>query len=188
MKTGISSALLTHYAQRTTSLCACWKVSLTSGAVLGVTEHDQDLAIDGLNYVARGGFMPSNFETQTRLAVDNLEAVGFLDSELIVADDLTSGLWNFALVEVFLVNWQDTSMGRDILMTGRLGEVSLERNIFKAELRGLSKAYAQLIGQIYQPACRATLGDMRCGVDLGAFTVTGTLATLTHLPSSTSSC
>ena len=175
MKTGISSALLAHYAHGTTSVCACWKVSLTSGAVLGFTEHDQDLIIDGLTYVARGGFMPSNFEAQTKLAVDNLDAVGFLDSELIVAGDLTAGLWDFALVEVFLVNWQDTSMGIDILMSGRLGEVSLERNTFKAELRGLSNAYAQSIGEIYQPGCRATLGDARCGVDLAPFTVTGTL-------------
>jgi hypothetical protein len=57
-------------------------------------------------------------------------------------------------------------MGADMLMTGRLGEVQVNANSFTAELRGAAGPYQAPIGQIYQPMCRATLGDARCGVDL----------------------
>lgn len=172
----IGASLLAHYASRDTSIAACWKVTLTSGVIKGFTDHDNDLVVSGVTYVARGGFMPSDFESQTRLAVDNLEAVGFLDSDTIPAADLAAGVWDFALVEIFLVNWADLAMGIDTISKGRLGEVSIDRNTFRAELRGLTNAYSQSIGQIYQPTCRAVFGDARCGVALGPHTVTGTLS------------
>ncbi len=177
MKT-IAPALLAHYRSGTATVCACWKVTLQDGAVLGFTSHDRDLAIGGTTYLARTGLLPSTFESQTRLAVDNLEAAGFLDSDAISAADLAAGRWDFALVEVFLANWSNVSQGTDTLMRGRLGEVSLDRGQFRAELRGLANAYAQTIGAVYQPTCRANLGDARCGVNLAPWTVAGTLGSV----------
>lgn len=174
MKT-VSAALLAHCAGGTTTLAVCWKVTLQSGTVLGFTDHDADLTISGVTYVARGGFLPSDVESQTRLAVDNLEAAGFLDSETIPAEDLAAGVWDFALVEMFRVNWADLTMGSESLMKGRIGQVSQERGTFRAELRGLTNAYSQTIGKVCQPTCRAQFGDAQCGKALGPFTVTGTL-------------
>ena len=175
MKTGISAALLAHYAQGTTSLCTCWKVTRTDEVVLGYTDLDKDVTFEGITYLASSGFSPSNFESQSRLAVDNLEAVGVLDNVSLTVEDLAAGVWDFAAVEVFRINWRDLTMGRDILMTGRLGVVDQSRDGFKAELRGLTNAYAQTVGSVCQPSCRATLGDARCQVNLAPFTVTGTL-------------
>ena len=79
-------------------------------------------------------------------------------------------------VTVFMVNWRDTTMGSDVLMHGKIGQVSQEESTFKAELRGLANAYEQSIGQIIQPTCRATLGDSRCTVNLAPYTVTGILS------------
>ena len=175
MKVGISANLATHMAQGTTTLCTCWKVTLQDSTVYGFTDHDAVLVYSGVTYEAKAGFAASNIDTQTRLAVDNLEAIGFLDSEIITAGALTAGKWDFAEVEIFTVNWRDLTMGRDLLMRGRLGAVSQAQNTFTAELRGLTNAYGQTIGQLYQPACRASLGDARCQVNLAGFTVTGTL-------------
>ena len=176
MKTGISSGLLAHYAQGTTTLCVCWKVARTDGVVFGFTDLDHDLVIDGVKYEARSGVTPTDFQAESRLAVDNLEVAGFLDSDNIVPSDLLAGLWDFARVEIFLVNWQDLTQGIDILMTGHIGAVSQKNQTFTAELRGLANAYAQTIGEVFQPGCRATLGDARCGVSMGPYSVTGTLA------------
>lgn len=175
MKT-IPSALLTHYKSGTTTLCACWKVALLDGTVLGFTDHDDDVVVAGITYIARGGFLPTDTESQSRLAVDNVEAAGFLDSDTILPSDLTSGKWDYATVTVFMVNWRDTTMGSDVLMHGKIGQVSQEESTFKAELRGLANAYEQSIGQIIQPTCRATLGDSRCTVNLAPYTVTGILS------------
>jgi len=166
MKVGISTALKTHYAGKTTSVQTCWKCTLTNGTVLGFTSHDQDIVFDGLTYRAGTGLIPANTESQTRMAVDNTQAAGVLDSDVITADDIVAGLWDFAKIEIFQLNWRDTTMGADILMSGRFGEVRVEQNSFQAELRGGAAPYQHTVGQIYQPTCRATLGDARCGVDL----------------------
>jgi uncharacterized phage protein (TIGR02218 family) len=171
-------ALKAHYQQGTTTLATCWKVTRTDGQVFGFTEYDQDLTIDGVTYLARTGFTPTATETQTRLAVDNLNADGILDSEIITAEDLSTGKWDYAGVEVFKVNSRNVSQGKDILVSGRLGEVKVGRTQFEAEVRGLSNAYAQRHAVVYQAGCRANLGDARCGVDLTPYTFTGTLTSV----------
>lgn len=168
MKIGISAALKAHYASGTTSVVPCWKCTLQNGTVLGFTSHDADIEFEGVTYLAGTGFIPNNAESQTKLAVDNTSASGVLDADVITADDLVAGLWDFAQIDIFQVNWQDLTMGADKLMSGRFGEVLLKQNAFTAELRGGAAPYQHQIGQIYQPMCRATFGDARCGVDIYA--------------------
>ena len=174
MKT-IPPTLAAHMAKGTTTLCRCWKVTLTNGVIYGFTNRDLDVVVQGVTYQASSGFDPTDLMGQTRLAVDNLEAAGILDGNQINAADLVAGLWDYAAVEVFQVNFADPSMGIDLLFKGKIGRISQEQGTYKAELRGLSNAYQQTIGEIYQPGCRASLGDSRCKVNLVALTVTGTL-------------
>lgn len=172
----IPAALQAHYQLGTLTLATLWKVTLTNGTVYGFTDHDVDITTGGLTYLARSGFAGSAVQNQTRLAVDNLQINGLLDSSTIVAADLAAGLWDFAEVQIALVNWASPGDGVDVLMRGHLGEVSLRRGTFVAELRALSNAFAQAVGELYSPTCRARLGDARCGISMAAFTVTGTLS------------
>lgn len=172
----IPALLSAHYQQGTTSLATCWRVTLQSGQVYAFTDHDNSLTVNGLKYEAGTGFLPSAIQTQSRLAVDNQNMQGFLNSDSITAEDLTAGVWDYAEVFVFSVNWRDLSQGIDIKERGRLGEVSLQRGTFTAEFRGLASAYSQPVNEVYQAGCRAQLGDARCGVNLASFTFTGTLS------------
>lgn len=169
-------ALAAHRALGTTSLATCWRVTLQNNQVYGFTDHDRNLTVNGVLYEAGTGFLPSAIETQSRLAVDNQNMQGFLNSDSIAADDLAAGVWDYAEVLVFMVNWRNVSQGIDIKERGRLGEVSLQRGTFTAEFRGLANAYSQAVNEVYQAGCRAQLGDSRCGVNLASFTVTGTLS------------
>jgi uncharacterized phage protein (TIGR02218 family) len=170
--------LAAHMALGTTSLATCWRVTLLNGAVYGFTDHDQTLIVSGVTYEAASGFLPSALMTQSKLAPDNQSAQGFLDSDNISPADLSAGLWDHAEIYVFRVNWRDVSLGVEVLSRGHLGEVGLQRGVFNAEVRGLTAAYAQASSAVYQPGCRADFGDARCGVALGAWTVTGTVATV----------
>jgi len=174
MKT-IPVGLLTAYRSGSSSLAMCWKLSLTNGSIYGFTESDAPLIVDGLTYLAASGFSPSAFENQTKLAVDNADAIGILDNDVITETDLVAGVWDYADVEVFRVSRDNIAAGKDIIAKGKLGQVSLQRTTFRAELRGMANAYAQSVGDIYQPGCRAIFGDSKCGVDLTPYTVTGTL-------------
>lgn len=82
---------------------------------------------------------------------------------------MLAGLWDFAAVEIFLVNYEDTSMGVMNLRTGNIGNVQTGRGIFVTELRGMLQRLQQAVGRLIMPACNADLGDARCGINLGTF-------------------
>jgi len=73
----------------------------------------------------------------------------------------------------------DLTAGTRPLRRGRIGEVTLGRSVFEAELRGLAQAFTQQLCELTSPTCRAALGDARCGVDLVPLTVTGTVTSVT---------
>lgn len=177
MKT-ISTAYSAHLQSEVTTIATCWKATLQNGKVLGFSSHTSDIVFGGVTYQAAAGFTPSTIAGNSTLAVDNLEVVGLLDSAVITEADLQAGLWDYAAVEIFEVNYADLTMGSMKLIKGNLGEVKIGRQQFSAELRGLSQKLQQVIGQIYSPSCRADLGDAKCGINLASYTVTGTVGSV----------
>lgn len=174
MKT-VDAALLTHYAQDTTTLATCWKVTRVDAQVFGFTSAAQDLVVGGITYAAATGFTPTNIETNAALSVDNLEVNSVLDASAVTEADLLAGLWDYATVEIFEVNWADLTMGTNQLRKGTLGEVRIGRSSFSAELRGMAQSLQQEMGRLMLPSCPYDLGDASCGVTLASYTVTGTL-------------
>jgi uncharacterized phage protein (TIGR02218 family) len=148
------------------TLTTCWEVKLRSGEILGFTEAEKNLTIDGVLYHAKSGFSRSAIESDATLATDNLEVAGIIDHEIIRHEDLLSGKFDHAKVSIFLVDIMHPESGKLQLRTGFLGEVTLNDSGFTAEIRGLLQAFNQTIGELYSPQCRAQLGDSRCKVDL----------------------
>jgi uncharacterized phage protein (TIGR02218 family) len=138
--------------------------------VRGFTDHDRDLVIDGLTYVASTGFLPSAIKSGADLSVDNLDVDGFLDDEALKAEDLTAGLFDGARIDIFLINWADLSQGRLLLRRGWLGEVKRADNRFSAEIRGIANRLQQTSGKLYSRLCRTDLGSAECKVDLEPLT------------------
>ena len=195
-----SAALKAHLSQPYQTTTTCWLVRLRDGSggdpqVRGFTAHNAALTFDleawmitqsltptpgiagtgSVVYAAETGYTPSDIAGAADLSPDNLETDGVLSSPSITEADLNAGIWDFASVTIFLVNWADLSMGALILRSGKLGEVTVGRENFKAELRGVSQAYSRTIGALTSPGCRANLGDAQCKVDLAPFTDTATL-------------
>lgn len=175
MKT-LSSALATHIDGEVTTLASCWKLTRRDGAVMGFTDHDRDIMVAGVVYVATTGMTSSAVSASNTLKVDELDIEGMLHSESISEQDIMKGLYDHAEVDVFMVDYTQPDEGALPLRTGWFGEVTLRGNQFVAEIRGLSQALQQPIGDIYSPGCRAMLGDSRCGVNLGAYTVSGVVS------------
>jgi uncharacterized phage protein (TIGR02218 family) len=173
----ISAGLAAHLAQEVTTLATCWKLTRRDATVMGFTDHDADLTFDSVLYKAASGFTPSAIENSTSLNVDNLDVEGMLSSGNITESDILAGKYDFAEIEIFQVNYNDLGQGALKLRRGWLGETSLHKQQFVAEVRGLSQRLAQTIGELFSPSCRATLGDARCKVNLAAHTVTGSVTT-----------
>jgi uncharacterized phage protein (TIGR02218 family) len=161
-----------------TTLATCWKITRADGVVKTFTDLDRDIVFASLTYLSIAGFTPSSVETKDNFSVDNVEVQGMFQTGYITAPDLLAGKYDFAEVEIFIVNYMDISQGRMLLRRGRLGEVTMQKDTFIAELRGLAESLQQTIGELYQPSCRAILGDSECKKVLTSFTFTGTVTTV----------
>lgn len=161
----ISPALQSHLQSGTTTLCHCWRVTLSSGEKLGFTDHDEPLSFDGTSFEAQAGFTGTEIHSSTGLSVDNLEASGALKSGQLDDARLNAGDYDHAVVEIWRVNWQDTAQ-RILQRKGHLGEVSYGQGHFSAEVRGLAHLLNQPKGRLFQFGCDASLGDARCGANV----------------------
>lgn len=165
--------LAAHLAGEVTTLAVCWKLTRRDGVTLGFTDHDRDIVLDAVTYKASSGFTPSAIVNSGTLNVDNLDVEGMLSDSGITEQDIFAGVYDFAAIDIFSVNYMNTSQGVLKLRRGWLGEVSFYKQQFVAEVRGLTQRLSQTIGELYSVSCRATLGDARCKIHLPDHMVSG---------------
>jgi len=161
----LSPALQTHLDDGTTTLSWCWRISRADGIALGFTDHDRPLAFDGTAFEPESGFAASEIRAGSELAVDAQDATGVLTSDRIMETDILDGRWDNAAVELWRVNWADTSQ-RVLLRRGAVGQIRRGRMAFVAEVRSLAHVLGQTVGRTFQAGCDARLGNARCGIDL----------------------
>lgn len=170
----ISPGLQAHLDGEATTLCNAWRVTRQDGTVMGFTDHDRDIAFDGLTYAAASGFEASEAEDGNGLSAEGGDVSGGFSADTIRAEDLSAGRYDGAKVEIFTVNWQDPSQ-RLLLRAAELGEVRREGGLFRVELRRLTHRLDQVRGRVFGRQCDAVLGDGRCGVDLAAYRASATV-------------
>ena len=166
MKT-ITSEMTAHLALETTTLASCWRITRTDGEIIYLTDHDVDIVYDGNTYSADSGYEKTAIRSSLGLSVDNMDVYGLLDSSYVTEADIRSGIYDYATVEIFVVNWADLTMGELKLHKGIFGEFQTTNNgSFIAELRGLKQILDQNIVGVYQPECRVDLGSTKCSVPI----------------------
>lgn len=161
----LSPALQSHLDDGTTTLSWCWRISRSDGMALGFTDHDRTLSFDGTGFEPESGFAASEIRAGSDLAVDAQDATGVLTSDRITETDILDGRWDNAAVELWRVNWADTSQ-RVLLRRGAVGQIRRGRMAFVAEVRSLAHVLGQTVGRTFQARCDARLGDARCRIDL----------------------
>ncbi len=179
MTRAISVALKAHYASGTTTIATCWRATLTDATVVTLTSHDRDIVFDGETYLSIAAYSPSDIVSSDDLSPDNLEMMGFFAGPAITEEDIQTGRWDYATIEMFEVNYNDLTMGRNLIRKGTLGELTGTRRGYKAELRGQFQKLSRRIVRVTTKDCSARLGDARCGVNVVPYTVTGSVDTAT---------
>jgi uncharacterized phage protein (TIGR02218 family) len=170
----VPTALQAHLDGGVTTLARCWRVMLAGGEAMGFTDHDRDMAFDGVTYRAATGFVGSAVESRLGLSVGDASVAGVLSDDGIDAGALEAGAYDGAVVTLFLVNWQDV-VQRVVLAESSIGEVKRRGQAFEAELRSVSAQLNVPVGRTYQPVCDAVLGDAQCGVDVASFGAAATV-------------
>ena len=158
---GTGGALHAHLGQGQTTVCRAWTVVRKDGLVMGFTDHDRDLVVDGVTCRADTGMTARALQQTTGLSVDNSEAFGALSDAAITEADVLAGRFDGAEVRAFLVNW---AAPEDWILQfrGSFGEITRSGGSFRAELRGLTEVLNRPQGFAFQPGCGAVLGDTRC--------------------------
>ena len=163
---GMNAALQTHLEGGLTTVCHAWMITRKDGVRFGFTDHDLPLNFDGVDFRADAGLSARAIAQTTGLAVDNTEAIGALSDAAIREDEIEQGRFDGAMVQAWLVNWQDISQ-RWLQFRGTIGEIRRVDGTFRAELRGLTEALNRPLGRVYQKPCTAVLGDAACRFDTG---------------------
>lgn len=164
-----------HLSESVTTLATCWKIIRRDKKILGFTDHDVSLNIDDTHYEAIAGFSPSTVENKSDMSTDNLDIEGQILSSYITVEDLLAGLYDYAEVTVFLVNYTEPGDGKLLLKRGHVGEVTISKNMFRAEIRGLTQHLGQTMGEVYSPTCRAHLCDKKCKIDIHTVTISASV-------------
>ena len=156
-----------HLGGEVTTLCNCWQIHRKDGAVMGFTDHDQDIVFDGITHEATAGLEASDVETSNGLTPDNHEIAGALSSAAITEADIAARLYDDARVIHYAVNWSAPEE-RARMRTYLISEITREDGAFRAELKSIAALLDQVRTRRFDRHCSARLGDGNCGIDLAA--------------------
>ena len=151
-----------------------WRVHRRDGVTLGLTSHDRDLWFDGVRHRAAPGMLPSAIRRSGDLFPDSAEVHGALTHDSIAADDLASGRFDGARVEIGAVDWEN--LDRAVLYRGEIGDVTEEAGRFGAELISAKAALEADVVPRTSPTCRARFGGPGCTLSVARFTHEAVLA------------
>lgn len=186
MKT-LTTSLQAILADPAARLAWCWRIHRRDGTVMGFTDADESLTVASGTYA--GTYWPaaamSMSDVESRLGAEggSLEARGILTDDAITSSDLLAGRYDGAEVRVFVCPVTASSAGQVTVLTGKLGDVTLDDGKFGAQILSLSDQLSQGCHDVYSPTCRAQLGDSRCAIATTStsWTSTATVTAVTDL-------
>jgi len=149
-------------------LCLCWRIETMDGNVLGFTEHDKEIVVDGETYTPTNAFSSSAMKADASMSVNNINVVALMSDE-ITEEDLHAGRYDDAMVRIFYVQWDQPNLGILPLMNCQFGEIKFFDGEFETELRSRMQRLQQDMGRVYNLECDAILGDDRCRADLSIY-------------------
>ena len=148
-----------HLATGLTRVCQCWALERSDGVTFGFTDHDQALSFEGITFQAESGLSAKALASSTGVSVNNTEAVGVLQSDVISEADIEAGRYDDAQVTNWLVQW-DNVAARQIRFRGTLGNITRQNGMFEADLRGLTDRLNQPQGRSYLKTSPADLAGL----------------------------
>ncbi|WP_312128018.1 DUF2163 domain-containing protein [Brevundimonas sp.] len=161
----LQGALAARVETGAARLCHVWVLRRADGQMLGFTDHDRDLAFDGVVCRASSGWTAGVADQAAGLDAGGFSASGALDDEALTEEDTAAGLYDGARVELWRVDWADVT-ARVRLWVGQLRRIRREGTSFVADLDGPMAELDRVVGRTYGRDCDAVLGDARCGLSV----------------------
>ena len=146
-------------------IARCWKIEKIDGKIITITDHDQKLLIDGLEYVPDTGASVSAIENNMGMTFNNLEISGVFSHNAISKIEIENGSFFNAKIIGFEYDWNLQVKGQK-LFEGEIFSLSNSNLMWNAELGSSFHKLNRCFSRSYSRLCGAELGDNQCGVDL----------------------
>ena len=150
------------------TLCHAWVLKRKDGIVMGFTDHDGDLEVEGVVCAAATGWTIGAAGGGVGPEAGSAAVEGVLDDDGIRAADIAAGLYDQAEVSLWRVDWRRPDLLAR-LWVARLARLRRQGDGFLADLEGPMAALERVVGRTYGRSCDAVFGDARCGVDPAVF-------------------
>lgn len=179
MKT-VNSSFLTALSAQTRTIVRCARIERRDGEIFGLTELDQDLTFDDVTYRSVYGLSPTAIASDLSFQSNNVELTGLTSEDGITLTDLRLGFFDYAKIQVFLVNYLDLPESlsdnppKFLLLPVRvMGKVSYSDGQYTAEIMGFNRFLDAKIPRSTSPNCRYSFGVnqgySKCAVDVESF-------------------
>lgn len=177
MSKTFTPVLTAAYLLGTRKLSHAILIERSDGQSFAFTSAQTPALINGVKYES-SGLQLTDVVTTLDMSVGNLELSTIDDGSVFSRAEIFGKLWDNARFQIFEYSRLDPDGGKNAIVSGTFGEIALPRGMIVVELRDLMQYLQQPIGEVSSKNCRNRLGDERCGVDLGPFTETGTLTSV----------
>lgn len=161
----VPPAMAMRLAGGSTQFAHAWILRRQDGAVLGFTDHDSDLMVEGVSCIAASGLGTKDMTSELGLAPSGGEIMGALQAASLREEDIVAGVYDGAEIRFILCDCE-APFETLLLDVATIGEIKRDETAFVAELRGPAHHLGEETGRLYQQRCDADFGDRRCGVDL----------------------
>lgn len=163
-----------------------WTIKLSNGTTLRWTSGDVIVTVNGATW----GLGPGITRTRTRqtvgVSVDTMSVTLYGDATTLIngvpaMQAIKQRAFQNATVRMDRGFFDDAFTCKGIApgFFGRVGEVRVGRSEARLEVRSHAELLDVMIpGEVYQPGCRNTLFDARCGLAMSAHTVAGTVGSV----------
>jgi uncharacterized phage protein (TIGR02218 family) len=180
----LSANLVTHVASRSQTRCRMIAIIPEIGDAFGLTDSDKDkdftlAEVGALTYEAGTGIYSSDIALSCGLDANNFEIRGPLKvTGPITMAQVLGGVFNYAEVYLFEVNWKALADGAIKLLKGNVLEARIEGGEFVFEIRDQFDKYNQSVGRLITNQCDADFADgIRCNATPTEIVGTVTAAT-----------
>lgn len=158
----------------------CVRIECLNGLTVRLTSYPHDLTMSNATvYKTDYGYDPTAFSASSGFSPSAIDLEGIVSAAGVSRDALASGVFDNARVYIFKTSFLAPVEDYEEVAAGFFGKTTLMDDAYRIEGMSLVDALNQTVGSIYQAACPRTLGDAGCQVNLVAFTVTGTLTSVT---------
>lgn len=157
------------------NLALCWCIKAVSDNYYYTTHHE-DLVIDEVEYKTGQVLDSSSIEQAMDLGNDNYEASVILEDDEVSKEQILSGEFDNAYVEIFMIYPEDLIAGKIPLNCGYITNIKLVDDKFTFEVSGLSSKLDREVAKLYSPYCRAKFGDDKCKINRELFVLKTSIA------------